>query len=246
MCHVLPLKANLAQWDLILEPIVQVAEMAKKEKEKSTIINGEQLVLDHLEQLCKQIYHKEGKLIFTPLEHWHLNLPQDSSWSIELIDTPKHLTATTRLGVKILQNNKIIAQRKYWPLRVEHRVVCLCAKHNLVPQIAVDFNDFNLEERNLIDCQRTPFSGNTQSGFKLKRKLNANDILFEDAVERQNLINRGTLVDVVVKKGYLTVNLKGTALTSGNLNETIQIKNLSNNKTFYGKIINANTVQVFI
>ena len=245
MCHVLPLRATLAQWDLILEPITQVAlkgqaEQKKIEEEKRS---QEPLVLERLKDILCQKYHLNGNVVITPLAHWDVDVPT-SDWFIELINAPQRLTPTTAFNIRIVQNGKVLASNRNWMLQVENRVTCLCARHNLVPQIAVDFREFKTEERNLLNTSKQPFPTEIEGAFRLKHRLATGDILFEDAVEKQALIHKGSSVDVLIKKGYLTLNLKGIALDSGDLNEIILVKNTSTNKTFRGRIINASTVQV--
>ena len=246
MCHVLPLRATLAQWDLILEPIAQVA--LKEQNEQKQIAEEEPsslepLVLERLKDILCQKYDLKGKVVLTPLVHWNINV-SENNWSIELINAPQRLTPTTAFNIRIVQNNKVLASNRNWVVQVENRVTCLCARHNLVPQIAVDFREFKTEERNLLNNTKQPFPIDIEGAFRLKRRLSAGDILFEDAVEKQALIHKGSSVDVFIKKGYLTLNLKGIALDSGDLNEIILVKNTSSNKTFRGRIIDANTVQV--
>ena len=245
MCHVLPLRATLAQWDLILEPIAQVAlkEHTEQKQIQEENCSQEPLILEQLKGILCQKYHLNGNVVITPLAHWNVAIPEDN-WDIELINAPQRLSPTTAFHVRIVRNNKVLASNKNWMLQVENRVTCLCARHNLVPQIAVDFREFKTEERNLLNTSKQPFPTEIEGAFRLKHRLSAGDILFEDAVEKQALVHKGSSVDVFIKKGYLTMNLKGIALDSGDLNEIILVKNISTNKTFRGRIIDANTVQV--
>ena len=151
---------------------------------------------------------------------------------------------TEAFNIRIIQNNKVLASNKNWMLQVENRVTCLCARHNLIPQIAVDFREFKTEERNLLNTSKRPFPIDIEGAFRLKHRMAVGDILFEDSVEKQALVHKGSSVDVFIKKGYLTLSLKGIALDSGDLDEIILVRNTSSNKTFRGRIIDANTVQV--
>ncbi len=246
MCHVLPLRATLAQWDLILEPIAQVA--LKEQVEHKQIAKEEQsslepLVLERLKDVLAERYHLNGKVVLTPLVHWNVKL-SESDWSIELVNAPQRLMPTTAFNIRIIQNNKVLASNKNWMLQVENRVTCLCARHNLIPQIAVDFREFKTEERNLLNTSKRPFPIDIEGAFRLKHRMAVGDILFEDSVEKQALVHKGSSVDVFIKKGYLTLSLKGIALDSGDLDEIILVRNTSSNKTFRGRIIDANTVQV--
>lgn len=246
MCHVLPLKATLAQWDLILEPIAQVALKEPSEQQQMREAENysmEPLVLERLKDILCQKYHLNGKVVLTPVAHWNVTIPE-GSWDIELINAPQRLSQTTSFNIRIVRNNRVLASNRNWVLQVENRVVCLCARHNLVPQIVVDFREFRTEERNLLNMAKQPFPIDIEGTFRLKHRLSAGDVLFEDGVEKQALIHKGSSVDVFIKKGYLTLNLKGIALDSGDLNEIILVKNTSSNKTFRGRIIDANTVQV--
>ena len=54
MCHVLPLRATLAQWDLILEPIAQVAlkeQAEQKQIEEEQLQSMEPLILEQLKAI---------------------------------------------------------------------------------------------------------------------------------------------------------------------------------------------------
>ena len=243
MCQVLPLRANLAQWDLILEPIAQIAADSLQTQEDKKPESMENMILDQLEKICYEKYDLKGKFTLMPLSHWNIKKPV-GTWTLEWVNAPKRLTSTMQFNVRIMCEGKVYAANTAWAMQAEHRMLCLSAKHNLVSQIAVDFDDFKCEERDVLNCRSTPFPINAHGVFRLKRRLNTNEILCEDAIERQSLVTKGKAIDVLVKKGYLTLNLKGIALSSGDLNEVILVKNISNNKTFHGKIINENTVQV--
>lgn len=245
MCHVLPLRATPAQWNLILEPIAHTDLNARSKQEQADEANCSQepVILERLKDILRQKYHLNGKVVLTPLVHWNISIPE-GDWSIELINAPQKLTSVTAFHVRIIQNNKVLTVNGNWVLQIENRVMCLCAKHNLVPQIAFDLHDFKAEERNLLNVSKQPFPVDMNGDFRLKHRLATGDILFEDAVEKQTLVHKGSSVDVFLKKGYLTLNSKGMALASGDLNEIILVKNMSTNKTFRGRIVNANTVQV--
>ena len=242
MCQVLPLRANLAQWDLILEPIAQIRESLQSQ-ENTQEESMESMILNQLKQNIRERYHLNGNVVLTPITHWNIKKPV-GNWNLEWMNAPKRLTSTMQFNIRIMCDGKVYATHVAWGIQIEHRMMCLAAKHNLVSQIAVDFDDFKCEERDILNCRSTPFPINAHGAFRLKRRLNANEILCEDAIERQSLVTKGKPIDVLVKKGYLTLNLKGIALSSGDLNEIILVKNISNNKTFHGKIINENTVQV--
>ena len=101
MCHVLPLRATLAQWDLILEPIAQVA--LKEQVEHKQIAKEEQsslepLVLERLKDVLAERYHLNGKVVLTPLVHWNVKL-SESDWSIELVNAPQRLMPTTAFNI---------------------------------------------------------------------------------------------------------------------------------------------------
>lgn len=243
MCHILPLRANLAQWDLILEPIAQIAVDSLQTQENAKQESMESMILGQLEKICYEKYDLKGKFILTPLTHWNIEEPV-GDWTLEWVNAPKRLTPMMQFNVRIMCNGKVYAANNAWSIHAENRMMCLLAKHNLISQIAVDFDDFRCEERDVLSCRSKPFPTDARGAFRLKRRLNTNEILCEDAIERQSLVTKGRPIDVLVKKGYLTLTLKGIALSSGDVNEIILVKNISSNKAFHGKIINENTVQV--
>ena len=51
MCQVLPLRANLAQWDLILEPIAQLAVDSLQTQENTKQESMESMILSQLEKI---------------------------------------------------------------------------------------------------------------------------------------------------------------------------------------------------
>ena len=243
MCQVLPLRANLAQWDLILEPIAQLAVDSLQTQENTKQESMESMILSQLEKICYEKYDLKGKFILTPLTHWNIKAPV-GEWTLEWVNAPKRLTSTMQFNIRIMCDGKVYAANNAWSMQAENRMMCLSAKRNLISQITVDFDDFKCEERDVLNCRSKPFSTDAHGAFRLKRRLSTNEILCEDAIERQSLVMTGKPIDVLVKKGYLTLTLKGVSLASGDVNEIILVKNISNNKTFHGKIINENTVQV--
>lgn len=243
MCHLLPLSANTTQWDLILEPIASNKTEHTLSTKVETKVSSEPIVLERLKDILQQKYHLGGEIILTPLVHWNIFI-HEKDWSLELINAPNKLTATTTFNIRIMQNGKVLAANKNWVLQIENLVTCLCAKHNLASNTAVDFQAFKTEKRNLLNPSKQPFPIDMKGSFHLKHRLCAGDILFEDTIEQQALVHKGNCVDVFLKKGYLALTLKGIALDNGNLNEIILVKNTSTNKTFRGKIVDANTIQV--
>lgn len=247
MCHVLPLHAGLAEWDLILEPITHIAlEHQRQAAQEDTAVEipFEEQILRQMEDQCKTHYHLSGKVVLKPLAHWQIE-PPACSWYVEILNAPKRLTPQTCFNVRIISDHKVYATYNHWTLQAEHRVMCLTAKHNLSNKMAVDINDFNCEERDVLGCKSAPFPTEVIKGaFMLKKRLKADEILCEDAAEKRSLVTKGNFVDVFVKKGFLTLNVKAIALDSGCLDAIISVKNISSNKVFQGKVVDENTVQV--
>ena len=243
MSYLLPLQAGLAQWDLILEPITHAAMDAYEQHPKLSKKTADKQVLEKLEEVCREQLNLEGHVYLTAQTPLNLDLP-DENFEVEWLNVSEELSSQMKFDIRILHDGEVLATKKNWPLKVEHHKLCLCSNHKLFSKMAVVLDDFKCEERDILSCHSCPVSTDLQGAFRLRRNLQKDDILCEDAIERQALIKKGASVDVFMKNGLLKINLKGVALADGCLNEVIKVKNMATNKILQGKIINESSVQI--
>lgn len=81
-------------------------------------------------------------------------------------------------------------------------------------------------------------------GLQSKRSLKAGTILNHDMLEAPTLIKRGDTVRIRVIKPGIAIEMTGTAMTQGKLNERIAVRNDSSQKTLSATVISAGIVQV--
>lgn len=81
-------------------------------------------------------------------------------------------------------------------------------------------------------------------GQQLKRNVRTGTILTSALLEAPQLIGRGDLVSILIKRPTLTLETQGTALENGKLGDTIRIRNNQSNNIVVGRVIKAGQVEI--
>ena len=65
-------------------------------------------------------------------------------------------------------------------------------------------------------------------------------------MSKVTLVKKGSLVDVFASGNGIYLTMKGVALEDGVEGEQVRIRNLSSEKEFHAKVLNANSVKVYL
>jgi flagella basal body P-ring formation protein FlgA len=92
--------------------------------------------------------------------------------------------------------------------------------------------------------QYTIFDPRELAGRKLARSVNRGITATRDLFVRTYLMTRGQVVNMVVRSGAIRMDVRGRAMQNGNIGDTITVRNLFNNNTVRGRIVDAGTVEM--
>ncbi len=94
--------------------------------------------------------------------------------------------------------------------------------------------DYKIEERRIERASFPYISPNKISGYVALRNIYPGNIIDLTYISRPYEVKRGEIVDVILKRGVITIMLKAQALENGNHGDIIQLKNLKSGKKFTG------------
>jgi flagella basal body P-ring formation protein FlgA len=109
-----------------------------------------------------------------------------------------------------------------------------------------------LLDTTLFDVRRTDFirdkdaipAGSDLSNLTIARGVEAGALLSWRDVTRRSLVQRGSRIDVVAADGALSITMKGLAMQSGALGETIVVRNPDSRRDFSAVVIAENQARV--
>lgn len=81
-------------------------------------------------------------------------------------------------------------------------------------------------------------------GATLTRKVKANTPLKNSLIRIPRLIKRGSIVDLIFRRGGILLSAKGEALGDGKRSDIVKVKNLKSKKIVTGRVIGVNQVDV--
>ena len=81
-------------------------------------------------------------------------------------------------------------------------------------------------------------------GMEAKRNLREGKIINEKDVGKLVIIKKGALVNSVYQTPHMQISAQAEAMSDGCRGERIEIRNTKSKKTFYGEVIDAETVRV--
>lgn len=102
-----------------------------------------------------------------------------------------------------------------------------------------------LAEKDIARVHKSYYTDiSTVIGQTSKRNLRGGQIVTPNMLGRQQLVKRGSLVDLIVDAGSLRVRMKGKALQNGALGDLVRVRNKNSGKVVSGQVVAAGTVQV--
>lgn len=80
--------------------------------------------------------------------------------------------------------------------------------------------------------------------YELIRDLKEGDLLLTKDIKPKKLVTAGKIIDAIIKQNGIELSISAQAQESGSMGQTVQVKNLKNNKSLSGEIIGVNKVKV--
>lgn len=115
------------------------------------------------------------------------------------------------------------------------------AIRNVPSRFSLKPEDFVLEKAELDGRE---FIGKLPDRIRSTTAIRKGKILFTKQFEESPLVNKGSIVTVIIKDGDFEINLTGIARTEGWLDQKILIMNPVSKKCFAGRVTGIDTVEV--
>jgi flagella basal body P-ring formation protein FlgA len=103
-------------------------------------------------------------------------------------------------------------------------------------------NDFEFAEMELVNGREVV--GEFPAKIRTIKSIKRGEALRHDFIQPVPLARKGYSVEVIVKGAGLEIRMKGIAQNDGWLGDEIKVINPSSKKTFWGRVIGADTVEV--
>jgi flagella basal body P-ring formation protein FlgA len=177
----------------------------------------------------------------------HFSLPKVkydkiSRWTIE---KPKELIkGSFRLALKVQRHEEQRPQTYYVTGRLSSYKKLPIARRNLSRGARIMKDDVIFEKRPWNFARKDIPTEKELFGGKLKRMALSGGVIWLSNIEKEKAIERGQLVDLVVKKSDWEIRMKGVAQESGMVGDTVSVLNRKSKKVVMGKVIGTKEVAV--
>lgn len=103
-------------------------------------------------------------------------------------------------------------------------------------------------ERHDVAKLRRGYLGSLEelAGQRLKAPILAGSVLTPSVLESDQVVRRGQTVTLIAAAGGIAVNMRGTALADGGLNQRIRVENLSSGRIVEGVVRSSEHVEVLL
>lgn len=177
----------------------------------------------------------------------HFSLPKlkyekVSRWTLE---KPKELIkGSFRLALKVQRHQEQRPQTYYVTGRMSAFKELPVARRNLNRGARIMKDDVIFEKRPWNFTRKDIPTNKELFGGKLKRMALSGGVIWLSNIEKEKAIERGQLVELIVKKSDWEIRMKGVAQESGMVGDTVSVLNRKSKKVVMGKVIGTKEVAV--
>lgn len=209
-----------------------------------TYYDEEEIKNIFLKEFQKRASYPSGEITLERfrIEPSQFKIPKGTPYKIDWIGLPKAGSNTAILSF-VLNNgeNQIL---RVWGM-IEIKVSVVVVKKTLPNRTLLSAEDLTLEKRELSRLpQDVIFDLNEVLGKETKMSLREGTVLRKAYLAEPLVIKRNQEVEIIAKGKYFEIKAKGIALQPGRLNELIQVKNISSQKTIQARVIEDGKVEV--
>ncbi len=203
-------------------------------------------ILDSLTSLLqKQQGRDQGQIELRWARPWTPVLIGDESYTLKLVDFP-----SAGLTPNLLLRFELVADRESlgsWQVVLDARLMrqAWVVQTSLKRGDAIQDSDFSQEPRDVLrqrDLLGIDFD--LSKGWIAAENLNQGQPLLRRSVQLRAVVQRGQVVDALVKDGAITISLKAEVLDSGVPGQIIRLRNPISRRELRGKVINEQMVQI--
>lgn len=146
----------------------------------------------------------------------------------------------------VLENPlKATGLREWLQVKIGIKVKALVSNHTIsVDNKPLRENQFSNKEVYSFEPDQLFTNTVNLPYYKLNKALPQGSLVKFSDLSPINLVKLGMPVQIIFKQGNLSLHSTAKASQAGRLGDLIQLRNIKNNKTIIGKVINFNTVEI--
>lgn len=197
-------------------------------------------------QLVAQLsahFRLEGQLQLELLRSWVAPAVPSADWEMTVVAPPPALSSQMIVRVRLTCAQRSLGEWNL-PLRAQLWAEALVARQPLVRGQILDSALFDLRRTDYIHDKDAVPAATALDSLSVARGVGVGTVLSWRDVERRTLVQRGNRVDVVAGSGALTITMKGLAMQSGGLGETIVVRNPESRHDFSAVVTAENQARV--
>ena len=171
-------------------------------------------------------------------------LPSDN-FSLKVLGTKKNkFVGNIRVPVNILLDRKVYKKINLSANVIEYNNVLLLLKDiekgQKITKKDCSFGLLNKKKINKYHLKKF----DVLEGFVAKRNISKGEFLNYTDLEKETLIYKNDIVEIIAKRGKLIVSTLGKAMGKASINEKISVENIDTNKIIEGKVIGSSKVEI--
>lgn len=201
-------------------------------------------LLAALEQALVDRFQPTGRLRLIPVSEVP-RLNDREVPVVELVDAPSRLSAGTMLIRFRLRAQDGSSALHVLSFRAEVLAEVWFTQRRAIAGEQLAALDLGTREIDLLrEPKAVPADAALLSRYEFARPVaEARPVTWNDIAPRA-LVRKGQMVEVVASQGALRISMKGQAVRSGALGETVTVRNLESKRDFSAEVIDENKVRV--
>ncbi len=203
---------------------------------------AEQLLPELAAQLAAH-FGTAGDLELALLRQWTAPAVASPNWKFTMVAPPATLAPQMIVRVRLAVDDRTVGE---WNLPVQARLWndALVALQPVARGQTLTLSTFGLRRTDFIREKDAVPADTSLDGLAVTRPLAAGTVLSWRDIGRRALVQRGSRIEVVAGQGALTVTMKGVAMQSGALGETITVRNPESRRDFSAVVTAENRARV--
>ncbi len=199
-----------------------------------------------LPQLVAQLsshFRLEGELQLDLLRNWTPPATPATAWEMTIVAPPPSLAPQLIVRVRLVSAQRSLGEWNL-PLRVRLWADAFVARQPIARGQLLDTALFDLRRTDFIHDKEAVPAASALDSLSAARGVGVGVVLSWRDVVRRSLVQRGSRVEVLAGSGALTITMKGLAMQSGALGQTIVVRNPESRRDFSAVVTAENQARV--
>ncbi len=199
-----------------------------------------------LSQVAAQLaahFGVNGDLQLDLQRSWTAPIAPSADWEMTVVVPPQALAAQIIVRVRLTESKRSLGEWNL-PLRAQLWGDSLVARQPIARGQPLDASLFDFRRTDFIREKDAISAGAELANLEIARGVGAGSTLLWRDVSRRLLVQRGSRIEVVAVDGALAITMKGLAMQSGAMGETIVVRNPESRRDFSAVVTAANQARV--